>query len=340
MKRDEYWDSLKFVLIFIVVLTHSIGSYRPSGGINQALYNFFITFSMPTFIFVSGMFSQIKDRNKYKKGILRIMETYIVFQLIRAVTPMLLTGDITPRSIVSVIVGPRYTLWYLLSLVSWRLMVYFMPEKVINKYPIWIILTCICISLFGGFIPVGSEFSLQRTMAFLPFFFMGYYAKNIELRKHIAKIPSLLAFTVLLSVFLIYFFILNKPLNFVLMGKVTYWSKAEFSPYLLCFARGIFLFSATMTGVMVMRLIPTRPLLSRWGRITLFIYIYHSFAIEALRLAIKHGISPQNEWIFIIMPVIITIGLILLSHIKFFNILLNPVSYILKNRNNSVAKKL
>lgn len=201
MKRDEYWDSLKFVLIFLVVLTHSIGSYRPIGGINQALYNFFCTFLMPTFIFVSGMFSQMKDRNKYKQGILRIMETYIVFQLIRAVTPMLLTGDITPRSIASVIVDPRYTLWYLLSLISWRLMIYFMPEKVINKYPIWIILTCIFISLFGGFIPVSSAFSLQRTITYLPFFFMGYYAKNIELKKHIAKIPSLLAFAVLLSVF-------------------------------------------------------------------------------------------------------------------------------------------
>lgn len=337
MKRDEYWDSLKFVLIFLVVLAHSIGSYRPIGGINQALYNFLITFLMPTFIFVSGMFSQMKDREKYKQGILRIMETYIVFQLIRAVTPMLLTGDISPRSIASVIVSPRYTLWYLLSLIFWRLMVYFMPEKIINKYPIWIILTCIFISLFGGFIPVGSEFSIQRTMTFLPFFFMGYYAKIIELKKYIAKIPQLLAFAVLLSVFLIYFFILNKSLNFVLMGKATYWYKAEFSPYLLCLARGLFLFSATTMGVMVMRLVPTRPLLSHWGRITLFIYIYHSFAIQALRLVIKHGYTPQNEWIYIIMPVVITMGLILLSHIKFFNILLNPVSYILKNRKNSAA---
>lgn len=335
MKRDEYWDSLKFVLIFLVVLLHSIGSYMPSGGINQALYNFLATFLMPTFIFVSGMFSQIKDRNKYKQGILRIMETYIVFQLIRAVTPMLLTGDITPRSIASVIIGPRYTLWYLLSLISWRLMVYFMPEKVINKYPIWIILTCIFISLFGGFIPVGSAFSLQRTITYLPFFFMGYYAKNIELKKYIAKIPSLLAFAVLLSVFLTYFFILNKSLNFVLMGNATYWSKAEFSPYLLCLARGMFLFSATTMGVMVMRLIPTRPLLSHWGRITLFIYLYHSFAIQALRLAFKHGFFPQNEWMFIIMSVVITMGLILLSHIKFFIILLNPVSNILRNRNNT-----
>lgn len=84
-----------------------------------------------------------------------------------------------------------------------------------------------------------------------------------------------------------------------------------------------------------MRLVPTRASLAHWGSITLFIYIYHTFIIEMLRWAIKHGYFPQTEWILIVMSVIITIGLILLSHIKFFNILLNPVSYILNNRKRS-----
>lgn len=337
MQRDEYWDTLKFILIFLVVCGHCIGSYMPSSGINQALYNFINTIHMPMFIFVSGMFSHIKDRNKYKLGILRIIETYIVFQLIKSVTSILLNGDITLWSIASIITSPRYTLWYLLSLVLWRLMVFFMPEKFIKNYPIWIILTCIFISLFGGFIPVGGEFSLQRTITFLPFFFMGYYAKEVGLKIYIAKIPSLLAIVILLSVFLIYFFILNRPINFVLSGKVTYWYNNEFSPLLLCLARGLFLFSATIMGAMVMRLVPTKTLLSHWGSLTLFIYIYHSFVIEALRLAIKHGYFPQNELILIIMSVVITMGLILLSNIKFFNILLNPVSYFLKNRKSSAT---
>lgn len=32
MKRDLYWDSLKFVLIFLVVCGHSVVIYRPEGG--------------------------------------------------------------------------------------------------------------------------------------------------------------------------------------------------------------------------------------------------------------------------------------------------------------------
>lgn len=174
----------------------------PSGGINRALHNFINTFHMPLFIFVSGMFSHIKDRHKYKLGILRILETYIVFQLIKAVPPMIWNGDITLWSIVSAIGGPRYALWYLLSLVLWRLMVYFMPENVI-KYPIRIMLSCIFISLFGGFVPVNGEFALQQTMTYLPFFFMGYYAKNIELKKYLAKIPFWVAFA--LPIFLCWY---------------------------------------------------------------------------------------------------------------------------------------
>ena len=150
MKRDPYWDTLKFILIFCVVLVHCLGGYKPAGGMNLALYNFLLTFLMPTFIFVSGMFSQIKDRKKYKRGILRIFETYAVFQLIRAVPPMLISGKVTIMSVASVIGGPRVTLWYLMSLIFWRLMVYWLPENFLRKFPIRIILTCFLISLLGG----------------------------------------------------------------------------------------------------------------------------------------------------------------------------------------------
>ena len=328
MKRDPYWDTLKFILIFCVVLVHCLGGYKPDGGMNQAIYNLLLTIVMPSFIFMSGMFSQIKDRKKYKKGILRIFETYAVFQLIRAVPPMLVSGNITFMSIASVIGGPRYTLWYLLSLVFWRLMVYFMPEKLLRDNPIRIIVGCFLISLLGGFVPIDSQFSLQRTITYLPFFFMGHYAMNIDVKKYVAKIPPLLAVGVLLSVFMIIFFLFNTNLNIVLMGKSSYWHNANFPPLSLCLGRFIFLSSAIITGSMVMRLVMIKPVFPEWGKITLFIYIYHSFLIQAVRFVIRHSHIPQNEWIYYVIAVFITGILICLSKVKFFNILLNPISYI------------
>lgn len=329
MKRDSYWDSLKFILIFLVVLGHCIGSYRPCGGINLAIYNFIFIFHMPLFIFVSGMFSQINDQEKYKLGILRILETYLVFQLIRSVTAMLISGNVTFMSIASDIVTPRYTLWYLMSLIFWRLMVYFTPKKFLQDNPTSIILACFLISLLGGFIPVGNPFSLQRTMTFLPFFFMGYYAKNIEIKKYIAKVPPLLAIGVLLSAFLIIFFLFNRDFNIILLGNKAYWAHAEFTPQMLFFARLFFLVSAIIMGTFVMRLVMLKPSFSEWGKNTLFIYIYHSFLTQAFRFIFNHGYLPQQEWACIVISVIIMAVLLFLSKIRFFNILMNPVSYII-----------
>lgn len=330
-KRDSYWDSLKFILIFLVVVAHCAQLYKPQGGINQAIFNYDLTVLMPVFIFVSGMFSQMRDREKYKLGILRILETYIVFQIIwtgMKIIPGLMHGTATLKSVIAAILTPQYALWYILSLCFWRLIVLYTPERFLRQNPKRVILACIFISLFGGFIPVGGILSLQRTMTYLPFFFLGYYAKNIEVKAIIAKIPLLLAVGVTLACFLVYYLLLNCNISFILCGKTPYCAVAGYSLIKLFLARGILLISATITGIMLMRLTPTKATaISQWGKLTLFIYIYHFFFVHILRYTIRHGILPQNEWLLILMSVVIMMGLVLLSRVKVLNILLNPISY-------------
>lgn len=326
MERDSYWDSLKFVLIFFVVFVHTIERYLPIGGVNEALYNLFHTFVMPVFIFVSGMFSHIRDREKYKVGILHILETYIVFQVIVAFVPLLISGNVTLKSITKAIAVPGFALWYLLSLVSWRLIVYFLPEKVLREHRLGVLVTCLSLSLLAGFVPVDRFLSMQRTMTFLPFFFMGYYARDIDVKKYIAKIPRLLAISVLASLFLFYYLVLNQSLFDILSGCKSYWSATGSLTLSLLPARLTFLIGDMVMGCMVMRLVPSIPSFSRWGRISLFIYVYHIFAVLALRSALKRGYLPYNEWMPIVCAVVITACLIALSRIKFLHILLNPIS--------------
>lgn len=54
MKRDLYWDSLKAILIILVVYGHMISPYAPDGSFNRAMCSFIYTFHMPLFIFISG----------------------------------------------------------------------------------------------------------------------------------------------------------------------------------------------------------------------------------------------------------------------------------------------
>ena len=95
-------------------------------------------------------------------------------------------------------------------------------------------------------------------------------------------------------------------------------------------ARCIYILLAVVVSTMVMRLIPTNATLAKWGCSTLFIYIYHMFALrEFLFPLIDAGILPQNEWLLLIYAIIIFFGLLFLSRFRIFNILLNPISYYL-----------
>ena len=263
--RDLYWDSLKFVLISLVVYGHVVGSYMPLGGFNRAIYNLIYTFHMPLFIFVSGRFSQIKDRDKYKKGILRIFETYIVFQIIWRIIEIAGGTEINLLFIAKVIATPCWTLWYLISLVWWRIMLLAIPEKTLRESPLLILAISIVVSVLSGFVPINHHFSIQRTMAFLPFFFMGYYSTRIKVKEYLNKIPVFLPSSVILICFFVVYVFFNVNLTSILANSHSYWSDSEFSPVISCIARCIFIVVAAFMGIMVMRIVRTRQWTAKWG---------------------------------------------------------------------------
>ena len=322
MKRDLYWDSLKFVLIFLVVYGHIAPHYAEDSRFNMAIYNLIYLFHMPLFIFVSGRFSLIRDRERYMKGILRLLETYIVFQIIRTTIPLLLGGEFTFKCITT----PNWILWYLVALIYWRLMVYFVPERILKQRK-KVLLMSFCISLVAGFIPIGYPFVVQRTLSFLPFFVMGYYSSEVDMQKYINKIPCFLAVSVLVIAFMLLFFVLDIDLAHVHHGSFPYWHDKTFYTLLYFGARCIFILSAIILGIIVMRLVPTNATIAKWGCETMFIFIYHSFAVNALDAIIKRAWIPQNEFLLFVYAVIITWGLLILAHFAPLKILLNPISY-------------
>ena len=296
------------------------------------MYSLIYTFHMPLFIFISGRFSHIREKEKYKQSIIRLLETFVVFQMIKAIPPLLVHDNITWKSLVGCFVCPRWTLWYLLSLVYWRIMVYAVPKTFYKNRPKTVLTVCFLVCLLGGFVPVSYPFSIQRTMAYLPFFFMGYYSTDIDVKRFVAQIPIAVSIAVLASSFLILYFVLNKNISFITNCSSSYWSVPTISPILRCLARGILLIVATTIGAMVMRLVPTKESLARWGSMTLVIYIYHSFIITALRAIISHGNLPHDIISLFVYANAITFGLIFIARFKFFTMLLNPVSNWMRRR--------
>lgn len=331
-KRDLYWDTLKFVLIFFVVYAHTLSGFSPGGSFNRAMYNFINLFAMPLFIFISGRFSHIRDINKYKLGVLRILETYIIFQFIRS---FIWTGhSLSFHSFLSFLFMPKYSLWYLVCLIFWRLLVMLIPKHFLIEKTLVVLALCFSISILGGFIPVRI-LSIQRAMTFLPIFFMGYYSTEIDIRKRLNKIHVGIPVISLLASFLFIYIYLNFNINFVLHGKTSYWSYPSLSPFVLCMARCLFILAAIIVSTMIMRLIRVQALMAKLGGATLAIYVFHSFITQGVKTIIKQGYLPGNEVSLFIFSVLITIGLAQLSRYKIVNMMLNPVSYF---RNGSLRK--
>lgn len=327
MKRDAFWDSLKFILIFFVVYGHMIETYAPSDSFNRAMYNYIYIFHMPFFMYISGLFSQINDRAKYRRGILMILETYIVFQLIRCIKPILNGGSIF---LDYHLLYPKGTLWYLAYLVVYRLFIYLMPKQILDRHPIYILLSSFALGILWGFIPQNN---FEKIVSFAPYFLMGYYSATINIKEYVKKIPLTIALLGILLFFTIIYFAFNYHIGYIIYYVDSYyWTDPYIAPGILCLLRIIVYISCITISVLIMRIVLFKTIFPEYGSKTLFIYMYHTFIVLALRSLIEKGYLPQNEIILLFYTIAILVGLILLSRISFFTFLMNPITYIFKKR--------
>ena len=328
MERDKYWDSLKFILIFLVVYGHIASHYLGNSHFNMAIYNLIYFFHMPLFIFVSGRFSHLRDRKKYKRGIIRLMETYLVFQIIRTIASVLFEKELLSLAFLTT---PNWILWYLIVLIYWRLLIYMIHGRF---GPLWIqlnrhsiIMTSFCISMIAGFIPIDNPFGIQRALSFLPFFVVGYYSVDIDVRKLINKIPIALAIMIIFAAFVI-LYVLNDNFDYIHHCSFPYWSEDWFHTLLMFGLRCLFFVVSFVISASVMRLVPSSSLFAGWGRATMFIFLYHSFALrEVLFPLIVSSAIMQHPLILFVHAIIVTAILLVFSYSKFLNYLMNPISH-------------
>lgn len=176
-------------------------------------------------------------------------------------------------------------------------------------------------SLLSGFMPIGRELSIQRAFALFPFFMMGYYSRHIDVRSRINKIPMpfCVAFIGISLMCVLLFF--NEAYVFLSYA-------VPYSVSVDLFIRFACMMSAILLSPVVMRVSPSSGRLSDWGRVTLFIYVYHLFFEAIIKMIVKRGILPSGLfWIFI-YSVLLTMFLLWLSKSKFFNIIMNPFTFL------------
>ena len=106
---------------------------------------------MPLFVFVSGFFSHITTRERYLWHIWELLAYYLVFQAIHLGIGYFCYH--TPVTLQSLLI-PAFSLWYLLSLFFWKLMIG--PFAALRR-PMW---AAVIVSVYAGLTSSSSFLSL------------------------------------------------------------------------------------------------------------------------------------------------------------------------------------
>jgi len=326
--RNYYFDNLKYILILLVIWGHALEEGMAS-PLNKAMVNFLYLFHMPLFVFVSGYFTHIKERGRYFHSLLRILETYLLLQAVFLLHDMIVQGGPYP---VLKLIRPRFSAWYLLCLVYWRVGIYYAQPVLKSVSPAVLLSLSLVLSLLAGFVPIGAPLAFQRTFVFLPFFLLGYYlgqrperAMAFVSRGQGSKWTMLGAMVVLAICLLAtgwMHFSHDLP-----QERLSYFEMPEPTIWLLAF-RLAHTFVAVLISACFMLLIPRgEKWFSKYGKETLFFYIWHSLVVFFLIKPFVHNFSFTATEV-LVYPTLSAIVLVVLMHILLkipvCSFLLNP----------------
>lgn len=305
MSRDESIDSLKGFLILLVILGHLIGSLQVSWG---GVWNLIYTFHMPLFVLISGYFSS-RDRINIKN----IIKPLLVFQFISIVILTILGNKFS----IFYFLIPHWTLWYLLSLMFWRLILRNTPKKLINNPYVYLGITILASLTIGIFLPYGRVLSIQRTISFMPFFLMGYYFKTGKIKQKICNnYISIILFAIVSLICLIGIYPNNASV--LLRGA---------DPYTIYdLPAKVLLLICTMVCIYSLWNIKREvSWLAEIGRNSLIFYLYHGLIIEFFVAPIvKHFDLPTDIICIPIYFLLIIFTIKLINRFSIFKWLVNP----------------
>lgn len=313
MKRDAYFDNLRLVLIFFVVFGHLIQPYTTDFSTISSLYTIIYTFHMPAFILVSGYFARGSgDFSHIKRLFKQLIIPYLIFQVAYGIFYYLI--GLEPKS--HSLFYPRWSLWFLLSLFSWHLLL------IAFKYlkPYLGLFISILLGITVGYIDdIGHAFSLSRTFVFFPFFLAGYYLtpKNIKsLQTTTAKFLGLLTF---LTISILIYLLPEINSGWLLASK----SYSDLGlPQKGAIARLLVYFTSALMVASVLSFIPKKQ--SNWtyiGSKTLYIYLLHGFVIHSLREVFVFDLTAAYQVVYFIPFTILLIYA--LSH-RYMRIIMSP----------------
>ena len=308
--RVPFWDNARFACIVLVVMGHGIQRITYDSDAALVTYLWIYAFHMPAFAIVSGYFTKSgpPTTRQMKRVLTDILLPYVIMETIWTLVQFLVEGksELNPTR-------PSWTLWFLLALGIFRLV---LPYLALLRWPL---MWSVIISVGVGYLDnVDSTFSLARALGILPFFVLGWQLHRWKLvdRWRVVErqtwlirgvaIVLMLAVGVVLVVFvdvwraidLKHWFFYDQ--SYAGLGGEQWWAGGV--------RLGLIALAALLSAAFFVLLPRRETWMTTLGQYTMYVYLLHSFVLYPLR---ESGVLRGEEFpeLYLVAMLIFAVGI-------------------------------
>jgi fucose 4-O-acetylase-like acetyltransferase len=227
---------------------------------------------VPMFALLAGYFSNagpLRPRSA-RPLVLTIVVPYLAVGLLHTLERRWATGEWH-----SFVLEPAWAMWFLLALLCWRLA---LPYLARLRH---LLTVGVAAALAAGLLPadIGGTLELSRTLAFLPFFLLGWRLREGILATTWAAAWSRYAAVAVLGVAFVAAWPLRNEVRFGWLGM-----EAPYQEPRELVVRAAVLAAGAAVALSLIRLMPHRrlPFVTYLGAGGLYIYLLHPLALRAL----------------------------------------------------------
>lgn len=290
--RDAYWDCNRAVLMWLVVLGHSIQLLNPAHFFEHPVFKVIYMFHVPLFMWISGYFAL----NSIKKSGLKIISrrgTQFLLPIFTLGTLQAIMSVCQGRSDLTHILFSYHCMWFLWSLFECFVFATLMQTL---RHPVWKLTTAILPIILSVYTPTYIPYGSYLSFVW-PFFILGMYCRHKKLTSEHINLKWLIALPAAIAIFFAYrsnWYMYLSPLSMNLNSA------------------GIWLFriaAAVCSGAVFLAVMKYLPLKmpAKIGTATLGIYVLQSgFFSVAAKLRIPDELP--NTAMMIALSLIIFIG--------------------------------
>jgi fucose 4-O-acetylase-like acetyltransferase len=328
-QRVPFWDNARFVCVTLVVIGHGIQRLIAESDNALIVYLFIYAFHMPAFAIISGYFSKpgAPNARQMTRVITDIIAPYVIMETIWTIVKFVVEGtsQFNPTQ-------PSWTLWFLLALGIFRLI---LPYLALLRFPL-LIAVVMSVSV-GYFDNVDSTFSLSRAIGILPFFIIGWKARewgvvdrwrSVASRGWIVRAVAVAVLAAWLTVVAVgigywreidlrFWFFYDD--SYTALGGDQWWAG---------FARLALIALAVLLTAAFFVLLPRgETWITEFGTSTMYVYLLHSFILYPLReTGVLKGEHSSAVWLLSMILACIAISIALSAPVvrRFFRRIIEP----------------